>query len=340
MAWRQVSFLVRTPLRLAQLAPVQACGFRAGLSRYQFNTTRSSSSSSSSPFPASHETSQPLHSSSDEGGGGTTHFGFTDVDESAKQGMVYDVFHRVAAQYDVMNDVMSGGMHRYWKNYFIQKLGVTQDMKLLDVAGGTGDIAFRFLGSADREGVSGATVTLCDINKAMLGEGKRRTLQNPALKGDRLQWVNADAESLPIRSNSVDAYTIAFGIRNCTHIDKVLREAYRVLKPGGRFMCLEFSHVRADILREAYNQYSFTAIPKMGEIIANDRASYQYLVESIRKFPDQETFCDMIADAGFHLVDSEDLTGGIVAIHSGFKLGDSSTTPDSDHYDAPAPQVS
>lgn len=242
----------------------------------------------------------------------TTHFGFVDVDEDAKQGMVKDVFARVASSYDLMNDAMSMGIHRAWKDRFIDMLKPEPHMHLLDVAGGTGDIGFRFL----RAG--GGHVTLTDINESMLREGRSRAVDENITDG--VSWTLGNAEAMPCESNSFDAYTIAFGIRNVTHIQKALEEAHRVLKIGGRFMCLEFSHPTTITLDKLYEWYSFNVIPTLGEKLADDRDSYQYLVESIRKFPKQHAFEQMIRDAGFDNVSHTNLSGGIVAIHSGWKL--------------------
>ena len=250
-----------------------------------------------------------------------THFGFRDVNVEEKQSLVRGVFDSVADKYDIMNDVMSAGLHRAWKNVFIRDLRPQPGMHLLDVAGGTGDIAFRFLKSANKnlaEGDQAAKVTICDINANMLAAGRARALDQGIL--DPIDWVTGNAEMLPLPDNSVDAYTIAFGIRNVTNIDNALKEAHRVLKPGGRFMCLEFSEVNLPLLKEFYDTYSFTLIPKFGEMITGDKDSYQYLVESIRKFPKQEKFIQMIFDAGFRQVSYKNLSGGIVAIHSGWRI--------------------
>lgn len=255
-----------------------------------------------------------------------THFGYQTISESEKTQKVYEVFENVADKYDKMNDAMSFFVHRVWKDIFIQRLAPTQGTQLLDVAGGTGDIAFRYIKYLRNlppnkvEPLSSvSTATVCDINRAMLNVGKERA-KKLDLADSEITWLEADAESLPIESNSFTAYTIAFGIRNCTHVDKVLDEAYRVLKPGGRFMCLEFSHVNNEMLRWIYDQYSLQMIPVMGQVIAGDWKSYQYLVESIRKFPNQESFKEMIQAAGFSCVSYENLTFGVVSIHSGFKL--------------------
>lgn len=242
----------------------------------------------------------------------TTHFGFKDVPEEAKQGMVHEVFASVASRYDLMNDAMSFGLHRAWKDSFIDQLRPRTDMRLLDVAGGTGDIAFRFMKAG------GEHVTVCDINAHMLEEGKRRAVDLNYLQG--MDWVEGNAEHLPFEDAQFDAYTIAFGIRNVTHIDAALREAYRTLKIGGHFLCLEFTLPTNPIMAKIYDAYSFHAIPRMGSMIAGDKASYQYLVESIRKFPKPATFEKMIRTAGFSNVRHRTLTGSIVAIHSGWKM--------------------
>ena len=217
----------------------------------------------------------------------TTHFGFQTVDEAEKAGMVHGVFTRVASRYDIMNDVMSAGIHRLWKDAMMDWLAPRNGQRLLDVAGGTGDIAFRFLKRAP-----GASAVVCDITESMLVSGKTRAEADSM--ADRLDWVVGDAMALPFASNSFDIYTISFGIRNVTRIGDALAEAYRVLRPGGRLMVLEFSQLPNPAMQWAYDRYSFNVIPVMGQIVAGDRESYQYLVESIRKFPDQETFLQMI----------------------------------------------
>ncbi|KAJ0411158.1 hypothetical protein ATCC90586_005015 [Pythium insidiosum] len=249
----------------------------------------------------------------------TTHFGFQQVKEEDKKPMVASVFHRVAERYDVMNDFMSGGMHRVWKDAFIDTLHPVGPLDVLDVAGGTGDIAFR-MGRRLRD--SGSTITICDINSSMLQVGRERAARMFPDAAELFRWEQGDAEQLQFADNSFDVYTIAFGIRNVTHVDRALREAYRVLRPGGRFLCLEFSHVPNPLLRAAYDAvgYSFNVIPALGEKVASDRDSYQYLVESIRQFPAQEPFKQMIEDAGFQRVTYTNYTHGVVAAHSGFKL--------------------
>nr|CAD7600836.1 unnamed protein product [Timema genevievae] len=251
-----------------------------------------------------------------------THFGFEKVNESDKAKKVYSVFENVAESYDTMNDAMSFGIHRIWKDIFIQRLAPSHDTQLLDVAGGTGDIAFRFLNYLRLSGDhinSSPKVTVCDINKSMLEVGKTRA-KRLGLDGPCINWLQGDAECLHVEDNSYTAYTIAFGLRNVTRVDKAVKEAYRVLKPGGRFLCLEFSQVTSPQVRWIYDEYSFRVIPVLGQLIAGQWKPYQYLVESIRQFPPQEEFRDMIKSAGFQMVTYENLTFGVVAIHSGFKL--------------------
>jgi len=254
--------------------------------------------------------SEPLDSGP-ESSEGTTHFGFKTVREDEKVEMVRGVFNSVASKYDLMNDMMSMGVHRLWKNRFIEKLRPHAGQKLLDVGGGTGDIAFKYLERG------GDDVTVFDINDEMLAVGRDRAIDKGYLKG--IQWQQGNAEELPYDDATFDAYTIAFCIRNVTHIDKALAEAKRVLKPGGHFLCLEFSKVVVPGLAQAYDTYSFSILPKLGEVIAQDRESYQYLAESIRRFPDQETFKGMIQDAGMDVVNYENLTGGIACIHSAWR---------------------
>ncbi len=247
----------------------------------------------------------------------TTHFGFRTVPEDEKAGMVHGVFTNVASRYDVMNDVMSGGVHRLWKDAMMDWLAPRPGQRLLDVAGGTGDISFRFL---DRAGDAEAVVL--DMTEQMLVEGRRRAEAdtNADARADRLDWIVGDAMQLPFEDNSFDVYTISFGIRNVTRIPDALSEAYRVLRPGGRLMVLEFSQLPNPAMQWAYDRYSFNVIPAMGKMIADDRDSYQYLVESIRKFPDQESFAAMIRQAGFDQVKYRNMTFGVAALHSGWKL--------------------
>jgi len=244
----------------------------------------------------------------------TTHFGYETVVESEKAGRVHGVFSSVASRYDRMNDAMSLGVHRLWKDALLDWLAPRAGMRLLDVAGGTGDIAFRFLRRVN--GVGRATVL--DLTADMLAEGRRRA--EATAFADALDWVVGDAMALPFADGRFDAYTISFGIRNVTRIDAALAEAFRVLRPGGRLIVLEFGRVPEPSLRWLYDRYSFAVIPALGQAIAGDRASYQYLVESIRRFPDQEAFAAMIADAGFGQVRYRNLSMGIAALHSAWKL--------------------
>ncbi|MEO0748074.1 MAG: bifunctional demethylmenaquinone methyltransferase/2-methoxy-6-polyprenyl-1,4-benzoquinol methylase UbiE [Pseudomonadota bacterium] len=243
----------------------------------------------------------------------TTHFGFEDIPEDQKAGRVRGVFGSVASKYDIMNDVMSVGIHRLWKDAMMDWLAPRPGQRLLDVAGGTGDIAFRFL---KRAGEGHATVL--DLTEEMLIEGRQRAEAEDM--GESLSWLVGDAMALPFKNNTFDVYTISFGIRNVTRPQDALHEAFRVLKPGGRLMVLEFSQIPNDMLQKAYDLYSFNIIPRMGQAIAGDRESYQYLVESIRKFPDQETFLGMVRDAGFDNAKFRNLSLGIACLHSGWKL--------------------
>ncbi len=242
----------------------------------------------------------------------TTHFGFREVPEDHKASLVRDVFDSVAGRYDLMNDLMSMGVHRLWKDQFVNMLRPRPGMKLLDVGGGTGDIAFRFLERG------GGHVTVCDINAEMLAVGRDRGIDRGHLDG--IDWVTGDAETLPIPDSSMDAYTIAFCIRNVTHIPEALKEARRVLKPGGRFMCLEFSRVFLPVLDRLYDAYSFNVLPLVGQMVTGNAEAYRYLVESIRRFPAQEDFADMISEAGLSQVTWKSLSGGIAAIHSGWRV--------------------
>lgn len=249
-------------------------------------------------------------------GGMETAFGFNEVEPGGKQPRVNEVFHSVARKYDVMNDLMSAGLHRVWKSAFVDWLSPPKrrGWKSLDVAGGTGDIAFRIFEASG----GNADVTVLDINSSMLEVGKDRAIKKGF--GDRIAFVEANAEKLPFADRTFDAYTIAFGIRNVPRIDVALSEAFRVLKPGGRFLCLEFSDVDLPILDKVYDAWSFNAIPAIGKAVTGDGESYRYLVESIRKFPDQENFAAMIRKAGFARVSYRNYTGGIAAAHSGWKL--------------------
>ena len=243
----------------------------------------------------------------------TTHFGFETVSESEKAGRVQGVFGSVASRYDIMNDVMSGGIHRVWKDAMMDWLAPRSGQKLLDVAGGTGDIAYRFL---KRAGQGHATVL--DLTEEMLVEGRKRA--EASQMADQLDWSVGDAMALPFPDNSFDVYTISFGIRNVTRPQDALNEAFRVLRPGGRLMVLEFSQIPNPAMQWAYDRYSFNLIPLMGQLIANERDSYQYLVESIRKFPDQDKFLNMVRSAGFENAKYRNLTAGIACLHSGWKI--------------------
>ncbi|MDH3231912.1 MAG: bifunctional demethylmenaquinone methyltransferase/2-methoxy-6-polyprenyl-1,4-benzoquinol methylase UbiE [Alphaproteobacteria bacterium] len=241
-------------------------------------------------------------------------FGYRRVPASARDGLVRGVFDSVARRYDLMNDLMSGGIHRLWKAALIDMVGPRPGMHLLDVAGGTGDVAFRFLDRVQGD----ARVTVCDINPSMLSVGRDRALDRGIAQG--VEWVCGTAEALPLPDMSVDAYTIAFGLRNVTNIDRALAEARRVLKPGGRFFCLEFSRVAVPFLGELYDRYSFNVVPLIGEVVTGDRAAYRYLVESIRKFPPQDALARRVEAAGLDRVAWRNLSGGIAAIHSGWRL--------------------
>ncbi|XP_054851723.1 2-methoxy-6-polyprenyl-1,4-benzoquinol methylase, mitochondrial [Eublepharis macularius] len=277
-----------------------------------------------------------------------TSFGFQTVTEAEKGEKVNQIFENVAKKYDIMNDAMSLGIHRIWKDIFLHHMNPYPGTQLLDVAGGTGDIAFRFINyvrsqrehqvrqklrthqnlswqeitklyqEEEQKSLGDSHVVVCDINKEMLKVGKQKSQRLGYSEG--LSWVLGNAEELPFQDDNFDVYTIAFGIRNVTHIDQALQEAYRVLKPGGRFLCLEFSHVNNSLLSSLYDLYSFQVIPVLGEVIAGDWKSYQYLVESIRCFLTQEEFKEMMEDVGFMKVEYRNLSSGIVAIHSGFKL--------------------
>jgi len=247
----------------------------------------------------------------------TTHFGYRDVPLGEKQTLVNEVFHSVASRYDLMNDLMSAGLHRVWKDIMINALNPPRGdapFALLDVAGGTGDISFR----AARAAGHGFHATVCDINPDMLAVGRERAARNHL--DDRVDFVAGNAEALSFPDRAFDAYTIAFGIRNVPRIDLALREAYRVLKPGGRLLCLEFSTVDVPGLDRIYDLFSFKVIPPLGRMITGDADSYQYLVESIRKFPKPGAFAEMIGDAGFSRATWQSLSGGIVALHSGWRL--------------------
>ena len=242
----------------------------------------------------------------------TTDFGFRPVLLAAKKPMVRAVFDSVARRYDVMNDLMSLGVHRIWKKLFVEALDPRPGKKILDLAGGTGDISFGWLEKG------GGPAILSDINAAMLGVGRDRAMNRGFVA--ELNFLVADAECLPLPDRSVDVVSMAFGLRNCTDKDAVLREARRVLRPGGRFLCLEFSKVQVAVLAPVYDAWSFKVLPRLGQAVAKDGGSYQYLAESIRMFPDQERLAAMMRDAGFSRVSVRNLSGGIAAIHQGWRL--------------------
>jgi len=243
----------------------------------------------------------------------TTHFGYKEVDKDAKAGMVAGVFDSVASRYDLMNDLMSAGIHRIWKRFTIELSGVRKGNAVLDIAGGTGDLAARF---ADIVGPQGRVV-LADINDSMLRVGRDKLLDNGRL--GNLEFVQADAQHLPFPDDSFDCVTIAFGLRNVTDKSMALRSMLRVLKPGGRLLVLEFSKPQNELVSKAYDTYSFRVLPLMGRLVANDSESYQYLAESIRMHPDQDTLKEMMEDAGFSRCEFHNMTGGVVALHKGVK---------------------
>lgn len=249
-------------------------------------------------------------------GGMETSYGFKTVGPGEKQGLVNDVFHKVAKRYDIMNDLMSAGLHRAWKDGLVSWLNPPKraGWHVLDVAGGTGDIGFRIVDASH----GNARATVLDINGSMLSVGEERARKRGL--ADNVDFVEASAEELPFPDETFDAYTISFGIRNVPRIDVALSEAFRVLKPGGRFLCLEFSDVEMPILDKIYEKWSFEAIPRIGKMVTGDGEPYAYLVESIRKFPNQENFAAMISRAGFSRVSFRNYSGGISALHSGWKL--------------------
>jgi len=246
-----------------------------------------------------------------------THFGYETVPLADKQGMVNDVFHSVARRYDLMNDLMSGGLHRAWKDALVSAVHPPRSDRsfaLLDLAGGTGDVGFRVV----EAGGAGTRVTVCDINADMLAVGAKRAIEREL--DDRVTFEQGNAEELPYPDKSFDCVTIAFGIRNVPRIDRALAEIHRVLKLGGHFLCLEFSNVDVPGLDALYELYSFRLIPRIGQVVTGDREAYQYLVESIRKFPKPKVFAKLIEQAGFRRVSYRAMTGGVVALHSGWKL--------------------
>ena len=246
----------------------------------------------------------------------STAYGFEQVNEGEKQDRVNGVFHAVAKRYDVMNDLMSVGMHRLWKSTMVTKAAPSKiaPWHSLDVAGGTGDIAFRLVEASNKN----ARVTVLDINGSMLDVGRERAAKNGL--ADNLDFIEANAEDLPFEDNTFDVYTVAFGIRNVPRMDIALKEAYRVLKPGGQFLCLEFSEVDVPLLDKFYDLWSFNALPAIGRMVTGDEASYQYLVESIRKFPNQNSFANYVRESGFERVNYRNMTGGVVALHTGWKI--------------------
>ncbi|MDV6320306.1 bifunctional demethylmenaquinone methyltransferase/2-methoxy-6-polyprenyl-1,4-benzoquinol methylase UbiE [Chromohalobacter sp. HP20-39] len=244
----------------------------------------------------------------------TTHFGYQEVPVEEKADRVAQVFHSVAARYDVMNDLMSFGVHRLWKRLTLERAGVRPGHHVLDIAGGTGDLALKFSRLVGPRG----RVVLADINASMLRVGRDKLLDNGV--GDNVEYVQANAETLPFADNSFDCITIAFGLRNVTDKDAALRSMARVLKPGGRLLVLEFSKPASAALSRLYDEYSFRVLPRMGEWVAQDGESYRYLAESIRMHPDQETLKAMMADAGLERVEYTNMTGGVVALHRGIKL--------------------
>ncbi|QYJ78517.1 bifunctional demethylmenaquinone methyltransferase/2-methoxy-6-polyprenyl-1,4-benzoquinol methylase UbiE [Shewanella acanthi] len=249
-----------------------------------------------------------------EGDSKNTHFGYKTVEAEKKADLVADVFHSVAAKYDIMNDVMSFGIHRYWKRYTIEVSGARPGMKVLDLAGGTGDLTAKFSHLVGDKG----EVVLADINDSMLKVGRTKLRDRGIV--NNVNYVQANAEALPFPDNYFDIITIAFGLRNVTDKDAALRSMQRVLKPGGKLLVLEFSKPQHEIMRKVYDLYSFKVLPKMGDIITQDAGSYEYLAESIRMHPDQDTLKQMMVDAGFEQVDYTNMTDGIVALHRGYKF--------------------
>ncbi|KAG5187747.1 hypothetical protein JKP88DRAFT_271767 [Tribonema minus] len=303
--------------RVAQLSRCrQCCSLRQQQQWHQQQACRALNSSSEAASTAQKE----------------THFGYKQVPESDKKGMVKGVFSSVAKDYDVMNDLMSAGVHRLWKDEFVRMLGVKEALqagdsppRVLDMAGGTGDISFRIIEEMSpylrQDQGDEPIVTVSDINPKMLEVGEERAAKRFSGRAlSALEFRVADAEALPFEDGAYDAYTIAFGLRNVTDVPRALAEARRVLRRGGRFMCLEFSHVNNPMLQRLYDAYSFSVIPKIGAVVANDKPAYQYLVESIRMFPKQHELERMMREAGFQAVSHTDMTCGVVSVHSGFKL--------------------
>jgi demethylmenaquinone methyltransferase/2-methoxy-6-polyprenyl-1,4-benzoquinol methylase len=261
---------------------------------------------------SAHDQNHPVNNDNSEED--TTHFGFQTVEKNEKESKVASVFHSVAQQYDVMNDLMSFGIHRLWKRFTIDASGVRPGNKVLDLAGGTGDLTAKFSQLVGREG----KVILADINSSMLNVGRDKLRDRGLVQN--IEYVQANAQYLPFEDNTFDVITIAFGLRNVTDKDMALRSMYRVLKPGGRLLVLEFSKPEHELVNKAYDFYSFNILPKMGELVAKDGDSYQYLAESIRMHPDQETLKTMMDSAGFEQTSFKNLTGGVVALHKGYKF--------------------
>ena len=256
---------------------------------------------------------------SDEDTSARTDFGFRRVREGEKAPLIRAIFDSVAERYDLMNDLMSGGIHRLWKNEMVAALKPRPGQRLLDVAGGTGDIALRAMPRLLANGeIADAGVVVCDTSASMLAIGRSRAIDQGFLRG--IEWVCADAERLPVAGRSVDLYTVGFGLRNVTDIDRALAEARRVLKPGGRFLCLEFTPEITPVLQPLYDLYSFQIVPFLGQVVTGDRDAYTYLVESIRRFPRQSELAEMIAGAGLDQVRFRNLTGGVAALHSAWRL--------------------
>jgi demethylmenaquinone methyltransferase/2-methoxy-6-polyprenyl-1,4-benzoquinol methylase len=263
---------------------------------------------------------RPMADNENERGVGQTDFGFHRVPESEKSTLVRAVFAGVAERYDLMNDLMSAGIHRLWKAVLIDALAPQPGMRLLDIAGGTGDIAFRVREKLmSRPPVGEPTeIMVCDINHEMIEVGLNRAIDRGILDG--ISWICADAEALPLPDMSVDACTVAFGLRNMTHLDQALAEARRVLRPGGRFLCLEFSHVSMPILEQLYDRYSFSVLPIIGRLVTGQEGAYRYLAESIRRFPRQQELARRMSAIGFDRVDFRNLSGGIAALHGAWRL--------------------
>lgn len=264
---------------------------------------------------------RPMANDANKNTAGQADFGFRKVPESSKSGLVRAVFEGVAPRYDLMNDLMSAGVHRLWKTALVDALAPQPGMRILDIAGGTGDIALRILARLGRRATGDqppAEIMVSDINQEMIDVGRGRAIDRGILDG--ISWICADAEALPLLDMSVDACTVAFGLRNMTHLDRALAEARRVLKPGGRFLCLEFSHVTLPVLDRLYDRYSFAVLPSLGRLVTGQEDAYRYLVESIRRFPDQDAFAARMAASGFDRVDFRNLSGGIAALHGAWRL--------------------